>query len=199
MREFQFFFFFFSVQCHFKFNSKFKFNYNFNFFVICILNSTYAYAIVILKHLPHDQSSRLADLTRDLSGIDELLAEHETLENAASAADLIAKAAGLEERTRAFLAGRDAPPRHIPSATPEFLSEVTPRYTCGIFRLRPFTKLRGRTGNDVVYSEPLEAHGVSFRLKVYPNGNGAAMGTFLSVFLEMTAVRITTTSIEISN
>eukprot|EP00899_Mesostigma_viride_P013443 jgi/Mesvir1/2209/Mv09854-RA.1 len=39
--------------------------------------------------------------------------------------------------------------------------------------------------DEVVYSPVLEAAGLAWRLKVYPNGNGVAQGAYLSVFLEM--------------
>ncbi|XP_024371078.1 uncharacterized protein [Physcomitrium patens] len=41
------------------------------------------------------------------------------------------------------------------------------------------------SSKDVVYSEPIRGSGITWRLKVYPNGSGASLGTHLSVFLEM--------------
>jgi len=38
---------------------------------------------------------------------------------------------------------------------------------------------------DTVYSEPLITNGLTWRLKVYPNGNGIAKNHYISVFLEM--------------
>lgn len=38
---------------------------------------------------------------------------------------------------------------------------------------------------EVVYSEPLMFNGLTWRLKVYPNGNGIAKGNYISIFLEM--------------
>merc|ERR1712168_318622 len=40
---------------------------------------------------------------------------------------------------------------------------------------------------DPVYSPPLNVNGLSWRLKVYPDGNGVVRGNYLSVFLELTA------------
>lgn len=37
----------------------------------------------------------------------------------------------------------------------------------------------------MIYSDPLVANGLTWRLKVYPNGNGIARGNYISVFLEM--------------
>jgi len=45
---------------------------------------------------------------------------------------------------------------------------------------------RVRHTHEIVYSDPLFANGLTWRLKVYPNGNGlAAQGNYISVFLEM--------------
>ncbi|CAG9096067.1 unnamed protein product [Plutella xylostella] len=38
-----------------------------------------------------------------------------------------------------------------------------------------------------VYSGALHVHGLCWRLKVYPDGNGVVRGNYLSVFLELTA------------
>ncbi len=40
---------------------------------------------------------------------------------------------------------------------------------------------------DPVYSPPLNVNGLSWRLKVYPDGNGVVRGNYLSVFLELSA------------
>ncbi|VDO76837.1 unnamed protein product [Schistosoma mattheei] len=40
---------------------------------------------------------------------------------------------------------------------------------------------------DPVYSQPLHVGGLSWRLKVYPDGNGVVRGNYLSVFLELSA------------
>ena len=41
--------------------------------------------------------------------------------------------------------------------------------------------------SEIVYSEPplVTKSGLTWRLKVYPNGNGVAKGNYISVFLEM--------------
>ena len=39
---------------------------------------------------------------------------------------------------------------------------------------------------DPIYSQPLHVNGLTWRLKVYPDGNGTVRGTYLSVFLELT-------------
>lgn len=41
--------------------------------------------------------------------------------------------------------------------------------------------------SEPIYSLPIGCNGVSWRLKVYPNGNGIVRERYLSVFLELTS------------
>jgi tripartite motif-containing protein 37 len=66
-----------------------------------------------------------------------------------------------------------------------FTSEIVPPFAVGVFRLPSF--MRYRTTDAVLFSEPLESNGQTWRLKVYPNGNGIAKNVFLSIFLELTS------------
>jgi tripartite motif-containing protein 37 len=43
----------------------------------------------------------------------------------------------------------------------------------------------GFGSNEVLYSEDLKTNGLTWRLKVYPFGNGSIKGEFISVFLEL--------------
>ena len=67
--------------------------------------------------------------------------------------------------------------------TAEFESEIVPQYNCGSFKIKDFAKVREMA--EVIYSDVMFVNGLAWRLKVYPNGNGVARGTYLSVFLEM--------------
>lgn len=67
----------------------------------------------------------------------------------------------------------------------DFPSEVIPSYDSGIFQINDYNACRANADEHVVYSNPIHVNGLSWRLKVYPNGTGAAKGAFLSVFLEM--------------
>ena len=49
--------------------------------------------------------------------------------------------------------------------------------------LSPFSVQKER--GETAYSEPLLINGITWRLKVYPNGNGSVKGTYMSVFVEM--------------
>ena len=49
---------------------------------------------------------------------------------------------------------------------------------------------------DPVYSKPLNVAGLSWRLKIYPDGNGVVRGSYLSVFLELSAGLVETSKYE---
>nr|XP_047141559.1 E3 ubiquitin-protein ligase TRIM37 isoform X2 [Hydra vulgaris] len=67
----------------------------------------------------------------------------------------------------------------------DFNSEIVPPYDSSMFSIQCFSKLRQK--GDPVYSDPLNINGLSWRLKVYPDGNGVVRGNYLSVFLELTS------------
>ena len=69
------------------------------------------------------------------------------------------------------------------SVSMEFPSELVPNYESSIFVIKDFSRIRHT--HEVVYSEPLIFNGLTWRLKVYPNGNGIAKGNYISIFLEM--------------
>lgn len=48
----------------------------------------------------------------------------------------------------------------------DFTSEIVPPYDSSTFVMNNFTALQQRA--DPVYSQPLQANGLSWRLKVYP-------------------------------
>lgn len=62
-------------------------------------------------------------------------------------------------------------------------SELVPIYDSSTFVIQKFSQLRLKA--DAFYSEPLKVNGLSWRLKVYPDGNGVVRGSYLSVFLEL--------------
>ena len=66
----------------------------------------------------------------------------------------------------------------------DFPSEIVPQYDSSTFVITNFTVLRQNV--DPIYSQPLHINGLTWRLKVYPDGNGTVRGTYLSVFLELT-------------
>ncbi|CAF3122406.1 unnamed protein product [Rotaria socialis] len=67
----------------------------------------------------------------------------------------------------------------------DFPSEVVPRFNSSIFIIRNFSILQQAA--DPLYSQSLHVNGLTWRLKIYPNGNGTVEGIYLSVFLELTS------------
>ena len=75
----------------------------------------------------------------------------------------------------------------------DFTSELVPQYEQAVFVIKNFNRIRNSQPNqtseenEIVYSDPplVTRSGLSWRLKVYPNGNGIAKGNYISVFLEM--------------
>lgn len=73
----------------------------------------------------------------------------------------------------------------------DFTSELVPQYEQSIFVIKNFSRIRSSDSeadeNEIVYSDPplVTRSGLTWRLKVYPNGNGIAKGNYISVFLEM--------------
>lgn len=56
----------------------------------------------------------------------------------------------------------------------DFVSEVVPTYDSAVFEITNFSELQSTV--EVIYSAPLHANGLTWRLKVYPNGTAARTG-----------------------
>lgn len=67
----------------------------------------------------------------------------------------------------------------------DFVSEIVPPYDSSTFTIHNFSQLKHKA--DPIYSPALNVNGLSWRLKVYPDGNGVVRGNYLSVFLELSA------------
>lgn len=67
----------------------------------------------------------------------------------------------------------------------DFISEIVPQYDSSLFTIHTFSQSKHKA--DPIYSPPLNVNGLSWRLKVYPDGNGVVRGNYLSVFLELSA------------
>lgn len=95
---------------------------------------------------------------------------------------LISKSAELIKQLR-DIHNKPAASKPNSSVSMEFPSELVPNYESSTFVIKDFTRIRH--SHEVVYSEPLIFNGLTWRLKVYPNGNGIAKGNYISIFLEM--------------
>ncbi|KAJ3371194.1 hypothetical protein GGF31_003617 [Allomyces arbusculus] len=109
--------------------------------------------------------------------------------SSSSRAALIAQAdrlvAQLHDAEHAFL-GAAVPADALAGATPDvpaLVSPLVPAYTAVDVPLHAFSTY-AQTG-QVFYSAAFMANALSWRLKVYPTGNGAARGESLSVFVEL--------------
>ena len=67
----------------------------------------------------------------------------------------------------------------------DYISEIVPSYDTSTFQINNFSQFQLKA--DPIYSPALVINGLSWRLKVYPDGNGVVRGNYLSVFLELSA------------
>jgi len=72
----------------------------------------------------------------------------------------------------------------------DFPSEISPPYEFANFEIKEYKKtlIKNKEGKEVIYSDILHTNGLCWRLKIYPNGNGAAKGEYISIFLELIEV-----------
>lgn len=122
-------------------------------------------------------------LDQETEQLEQLLDEIEHQMNSCSRSQLIMKSPELlkmihQVRLKPMACYVTAP---VPA---DFVSEIVPAYDTATFLLEKFATLQ-RKGVPI-YSNELNVNGLQWRLKVYPNGNGAVRGEYLSVFLELT-------------
>merc|ERR1719427_780272 len=121
-------------------------------------------------------------LGQETEQVEQLLGQVETQLSSATKGQLISKS---EEMLKLTVAANKKTMTVTAPVQPDFLSEIVPSYDASTFCITEFSKLRHK--GDPVYSEALNVNGLSWRLKVYPDGNGVVRGNYLSVFLELTA------------
>jgi len=123
-------------------------------------------------------------LSQETEQIEQLLGQVESQLLSASKGQLIAKS---EDLLQLAVAANKKPKATFVtgSVQPDFQSEIVPGYDEKTFSMSHFSQLQ--TKADPVYSPPLNVNGLSWRLKVYPDGNGVVRGNYLSVFLELSS------------
>lgn len=123
-------------------------------------------------------------LTQETELFDSLIEKVEDQVAHSSKAELIARS---EELLAIFKQMYKRPMASLVTAPvpTDFTSEIVPPYDSSTFVMNNFSALQQRA--DPVYSQPLQVNGLSWRLKVYPDGNGVVRGNYLSVFLELSA------------
>lgn len=125
-------------------------------------------------------------LTQETEQLEQLLQTVEAQLTSCSRSELIGGAPDIL-RCLGEALGRGGPAGGPPSppGPEEFPSEMVPPYEGSVFVVRGFSLLQQRA--DPVYSAPLTVSGLTWRLKVYPDGNGVVRGNYLSVFLELSS------------
>lgn len=143
-------------------------------------------------------------LTKEMELAETVLHELDNQLSKIPKSDLIAQEPMMcrmlqEIRKRTFL---EAPQT---SFSTDFISEVVPHYEHGELVVKNFKSHLNKANKpqdfhcsrdseannvtdvdkEIIYSETLCASGVTWRLKVYPNGSAASKGTHISVFMEM--------------
>ncbi|XP_049769299.1 E3 ubiquitin-protein ligase TRIM37-like [Schistocerca cancellata] len=123
-------------------------------------------------------------LLQDAEQLEAILQEVEGQMQTCSHAELIRRSHELSSMIHAL---RKKPMASFVTAPvpADFVSEIVPSYDTGTFEIQHYSQLQQKA--DPVYSQPLNVNGLSWRLKVYPDGNGFVRGSYLSVFLELTA------------
>ncbi|XP_045171295.2 E3 ubiquitin-protein ligase TRIM37-like [Mercenaria mercenaria] len=123
-------------------------------------------------------------LTQETELLDSLIQKVENQVAHSSKAELICRS---EELLAIFKQMHRRPMASFVTAPvpTDFTSEIVPPYDSSTFVMNNFGALQQRA--DPVYSQPLQVNGLSWRLKVYPDGNGVVRGNYLSVFLELSA------------
>jgi len=123
-------------------------------------------------------------LTQETEQIENLLGEIDKYVNAKPKSELIGKSQELLQLSF-DLNRKPVSAFASPQVHPDFTSEIVPQYDSSTFVLQQFSLLQHKA--DPVYSPPLNVNGLSWRLKVYPDGNGVVRSNYLSVFLELSA------------
>ncbi|VVC89753.1 unnamed protein product [Leptidea sinapis] len=118
-------------------------------------------------------------LTQETEQLEHLLQEVEHKLHTSTRSELITRSGELMQmihqiRKKPMASFVTAP---VPA---DFHSEIVPSYDSSTFPLSNFTQLQHAAAP--VYSSPLHVHGLCWRLKVYPDGNGVVRGNYLSVY-----------------
>merc|ERR1719347_1844382 len=127
-------------------------------------------------------------LSQETEAVEQLLSQLEAQLHTASKSQLIGHSSQLLSLSSAAHQKPVSSLVPVPvggSTLPDFTSEIVPAYDEKTFSMSHFSLLQHKA--DPVYSPPLHVSGLSWRLKVYPDGNGVVRGNYLSVFLELSA------------
>lgn len=103
--------------------------------------------------------------------------------NQMTKSQLIAQSEELIEQLRSNQEGSLSTQLLTGQVSYDFPSDLQPDFVSAEFVIKDYAAVKET--KEIVYSDLMTSNGLTWRLKVYPNGNGNAKGQFLSVFLEM--------------
>lgn len=135
-----------------------------------------------LKGKLESLQSQRKDLESESEKLDTFLKEYERQKKTYSKSEMVERSTEIKEDLQTFLSSNQ-PKLETVSVSTDFQSEIVPSYDVGIFKVKPFSQKRKRAAP--VFSDVMQAAGLAWRLKVYPDGNGVVRGNYLSVFLEL--------------
>lgn len=149
-----------------------------------------AYVLNIHKKLESQMESKVQTLSTkkeklrdDIVKLEKCNEQIVTNIEVSTKADLIKNSEDLIQFIREISTQVSTQNCYIDPVNTEFASEIVPEYENGKFVITNFSKVKEE--KEIVYSDPIISNGITWRLKVYPNGNGQAKDNYLSVFLEM--------------
>lgn len=118
----------------------------------------------------------------EISSLEQILEKVEKKNSRESEISVIKSSAGLLKEIK-DASEKPCKEFEILNLMPEFYSELAPEYIGSIFIVQDYKKLKSE--KEIIFSEHLCVNTTVWRLKIYPNGNGAARGNYISIFLEL--------------
>jgi tripartite motif-containing protein 37 len=137
----------------------------------------------------NDKMRQLSEVREKLSEssdrIQLFMADLDEKMKTGSKKELVSQSSSLKQKLSHFLQGLDPLPVNDNelSKISSFTNEIVPPYDVKTVKIHNFSTLRRR--GEVVYSDPLVVGGLTWRLKVYPDGSNNVKGKYLSVFVEL--------------
>lgn len=124
-------------------------------------------------------------LSQETESMETMIIDVERDLRAKTKSELIAKQAEIVQKCQLLTSRKPMISLLSTNSLNDFVSEIVPPYDSSTFTIHNFSQLKHQA--DPVYSPALNVNGLSWRLKVYPDGNGVVRGNYLSVFLELSA------------
>lgn len=136
-----------------------------------------------MKEKVLDLLSRKEKLQKDINKLDECHTQIIHQIEYCSKPKLITRSANMAGYIRTITNQVSSQKFSLENIPAQFKSDIFPDYIKGEFTIKDYPDIISE--KEIIYSDPLSNYGITWRLKVYPNGNGQAKNSHLSVFLEM--------------